>query len=199
MYKYLLLLLVCLVCRTASAQTTTNDTIRVRAIIVNNDTLPFIYLKTVQVTDKRLFSNAADAARYQKLVRDVTKVWPYARLAGDKYNQLQKDLAVTTKKKERKRLIETAENDIKGNFEKDLKKLTVTQGAILIKLLDRQTGESGYILLQDLKSDVSAFVWQGFARIFGHNLKTQYNPLEEREIEGIVQQLEARDRANVTK
>lgn len=195
MHKYLFLPLFFFLSFSAIAQSvTTNDTIRVRGIVLGGDTIPFVFMKPVQVNDLRLFKNASDAARYQKLVRDVTKVWPYARLAGIRYNQLQKDLAGTTDKRKRKELIKATEEDIKKNFEKDLKDLTITQGSILIRLLDRQTGETGYVLLQDLKSNFSAFVWQGLARIFGHNLKNQYDPLEEKDIEAIVQGLEAKDR-----
>ena len=194
-HKVLFLLIAIISCSQVSAQTT-NDTIKVRAIIIGSDTIPYACFRPVMITDKRLFKNISDAQRYEKLVRDVTKVWPYARIAGDKYTALQKQLMTTTNKREQKKMISQTEDEIKASFEKDLKNLTISQGTILIKLLDRETGETGYVLVQDLKSSFSAFLWQGLARLFGHNLKSEYNPLEEREIEGIVQQLEAQDKAH---
>lgn len=177
------------------AQSTGNDTIKVRGVVLDGDTVPYVRMRPVIVVAKTMFSNVNDAARYQKLVRDVTKVWPYARLAGQKYSLLQKELQKTSDKKVQKKLIKKTEEEIKGGFENDLKNLTITQGRILIKLLDRQTGETGYELLKEFKSGFSAFTWQTLAILFGHNIKTQYDPMEEKDIERIVQRLEAEDRA----
>lgn len=61
-------------------------------------------------------------------------------------------------------------------FEKQVRKLTVTQGIILVKLIDRETGRTSYQVIKDLKGGFTAFFWQGIARIFGNNLKTEYDP-----------------------
>lgn len=196
MRKTLFLILGLLLSTSSFAQRTANDTLRVRAVVFNGDTIPYACFRPISIYEKRLFKNVADLIRYEKLVRDVTKVWPYARLAGEKYTALQRELLNVSNKRTRKELIKRTENEIKESFEKDLKNLTISQGTILIKLLDRQTGETGYVLVQDLKSSFSAFLWQGLARLFGHNLKSEYNALEENEIEAIVQRLEAQDRAN---
>ena len=63
---------------------------------------------------------------------------------------------------------------MKAQFEKDLRDMTVSEGVILIKLIDRQTGDSSYNLLRELKGKMSAFMWQGVARVFGHDLKSEY-------------------------
>lgn len=198
MHKTFFLILGLLLSTSSFAQRTANDTLRVRAVVLNGDTIPYACFRPISIYEKRLFKNVADLIRYEKLLRDVTKVWPYARLAGDKYAALQKELINVSNKRARKDLIKRTENEIKESFEKDLKNLTIGQGTILIKLLDRQTGETGYVLVQDLKSSFSAFLWQGLARLFGHNLKSEYNPLEEKEIEAIVQRLEAQDRAKAS-
>ena len=77
-------------------------------------------------------------------------------------------------------------------FEKEVRKLTVSQGIILVKLIDRETGRTSYQVIKELKGNVTAFFWQGIARIFGNNLKTEYDPEgEDRVIEDIVLGIEA--------
>ena len=92
---------------------------------------------------------------------------------------------------ERKKLMKQAEAELKDEFEDDLRKLTFKQGLILIKLVDRETGSSSYVLVQELRGKFVAFFWQTFARFFGYNLKTEYDPHgADREIEEIVVMIE---------
>ena len=84
-----------------------------------------------------------------------------------------------------------AEDELKEEYGEDLKKLTFSQGKILIKLVSRETGNSSYELVQDFRGRFVAFWWQAFAKIFGHNLKMDYDPEgEDREIELIVLMIE---------
>jgi hypothetical protein len=93
--------------------------------------------------------------------------------------------------KERRRIMKQAEDELRNEFEDDLKKLTFKQGAILIKLVDRETGNSSYELVQELRGKFVAFFWQAFARLFGYNLKEEYDPDgADREIEEIVVMIE---------
>ena len=79
------------------------------------------------------------------------------------------------------------EKELLDEYEDDLKKLTITQGRILIKLVDRETGATSYELVKELRGSFSAFFWQAFARIFGSTLKAEYDPYgEDRLIEEIV-------------
>ncbi len=168
-----------------------NDTIILPAIIVNGDTIPYIYLPVINIYSTRVFKSKREQIRYTKLRRDVTKVWPYAKLAGVMFNQLEKELKMTNDKRVQKALIDKTEKEIKEKFEDELKKLTVTQGRILIKLIDRQTGNTSYEVVQDLKGKFSAFFWQSLARLFGSNLKSHYDPYgEDAEIEKIVVSIE---------
>ena len=85
-----------------------------------------------------------------------------------------------------------AEKEIMDKFEKSVKRLTITQGIILVKLIDRETGRTSYNVIKDLKGGFTAFFWQGIARLFGNNLKLQYDPLgEDKVMEDIVQGIEA--------
>ena len=77
-------------------------------------------------------------------------------------------------------------------FEKDVRHLTVTQGIILVKLIDRETGRTSYQVIKELKGGFTAFFWQGIARIFGNNLKTEYDPADQDKVmEDIVLGIEA--------
>ncbi len=163
------------------------DSIRVAAYIIGKDTLPHKILSPITIIDLRIFKSKKDEIKFTKLRRDVLKVLPYAKIAGEKFRQLEYQLSLTTDKRVQKALIKRTEKEIKDRFEEDLKNLTITQGKILIKLLDRETGNTGYELLKDYNGNFSAFMWQSLARIFGSNLKTPYDLQTDRDIESIIQ------------
>ncbi|MCL4638224.1 MULTISPECIES: DUF4294 domain-containing protein [Olivibacter] len=154
--------------------------------IVDGERIPWILLREVVITDYRIFKTPADRARYNRLKYNVLKVLPYAKFAEDRYDKLQRDLAITPKKKDQKRLIKDCEKEIKAMFNREIKNMSVSQGEILIKLINRQTGNSSYELVKELRGGVSAFFYQSVAKIFGHNLKNTYDPDEDREIETII-------------
>jgi hypothetical protein len=162
-------------------------------IIIGNDTVPLVYMPGVSIVSTRKFKSVRDERVYRKLVRDVEKVYPYAKLAGVKYFDLNEELKGVENKRERKKLAKQTEREIKDEFSGQLKNLTVTQGRILIKLIDRETSDTGYEVVKELRGGFSAVFWQGLARIFGHNLKAKYDPKgEDREIEQIIRNIEYR-------
>ncbi|WP_345951037.1 MULTISPECIES: DUF4294 domain-containing protein [unclassified Mucilaginibacter] len=165
-----------------------NDTIKTYLTESNGELVPWVVLAEVPVTGVRIFPSEADRKAYYRLKYNVYKVIPYARIAGDKYRQLQRDLAVTTDKDKQKELIKACEMQVKELFNKQVKNLTITQGEILIKLIDRETGATSYDLAKQLKGGFHAFMFQSVARIFGHNLKETYDPDQERDIEAILRQ-----------
>ncbi|SEM92118.1 protein of unknown function [bacterium A37T11] len=154
--------------------------------LINGERLPWILLPEVEVRAIRRFKTPEDRSKYFRLRYNVLKVMPYAKFAQQRYEQLHRDLAVTSEKKEQKRLVKRCEGEIKDMFNREIKNMSINQGEILIKLLDRQTGSSGYELVRELKGGFTAFVYQGVARVFGHNLKTKYDPEQDVEIENIV-------------
>ena len=85
-------------------------------------------------------------------------------------------------------MVDTCETQIKDLFKKEVENLTISQGEILIKLIDRQTGNTSYEMVKELKGGLKAFMLQSVARIFGHNLKEQYDPNEERDMEAILRE-----------
>ncbi len=163
-----------------------NDTLKVAVTNIDGVWMPWIVLNQVSVIDKRKFKNQQAYDSYRRLKYNVLKVLPYARYAGDRYRKLERDLALESNKRKQKILIKDCEQEIRDLFNKEIKDLTISQGSILIKLIDRETGNSSYKLLKDTKGGVTAFFMQSLARVFGHDLKTQYDVEEDREIENII-------------
>jgi len=165
--------------------------LRVLANVVDGDTIPLIHLAPAEVFATLSPEAAEKIKAFNKLRRDVLKAYPYARLAADKLKYINDSVGRIPNEKARKRFIKATEDEMKAQFEKDLRKLTFTQGRILIKLVDRETGRTSYSLVKDLRGSFQAFFWQSLARLFGANLKSEYKPEDEDLlIESIVQQIE---------
>ena len=151
-----------------------------------------IELPELRVYDRRDLDYLYLKRKYRRLIRNVKKAYPYSKVAGVKLKELDEYLASIENEKEQKEHIKKAEKEIMGQFEKEVKKLTVSQGIILVKLIDRETGRTSYQVIKELKGSITAFFWQGIARIFGNNLKAEYDPEgDDRVIEDIVRGIEA--------
>ncbi|MGB0805071.1 MAG: DUF4294 domain-containing protein [Salibacteraceae bacterium] len=163
----------------------------VRAEVNNGDTIPVISLNNFHFSAKRTWKNKVEYNKYKRLEKKVVKVYPFAHLAAQKLELYAKQLEQVKSEKEKKKFYKKIEAEIKMEYEGELKKLTVSEGRILIKLLDRETGNTSYSLVSELRGKFSAFFWQGLARVFGHNLKSKYDPEgEDRDIEFIVSRIE---------
>ncbi|MCY1528413.1 hypothetical protein D9M68_635170 [compost metagenome] len=134
----------------------------------------------------RTFRSAADQAAYNRLKYNVLKVMPYALFAKRRYERLERDLAVTSEKKVQKKLIKECDDEIKKMFNTEIKELTITQGKILTKLIDREIGRTSYDIVKETKGGFAAFSYQLIARVVGHNLKNTYSAVEDRDIESII-------------
>ncbi len=176
-----------------TAQVTEKDNSGVtRTVIEGNDTIPMIDLPEISVYQRQDYEYLYLKRRYRRLIRNVKRAYPYAKVAGVQLKELDTQLTTIDNEKERKAYIEEAEKEIMNKFEKEVKRLTVTQGIILVKLIDRETGRTSYQVIKDLRGGFTAFFWQGIARIFGNNLKAEYDPIDkDRIIENIVQGIEA--------
>lgn len=155
-------------------------------LLEDGERVPWVLLPDVNIYGYRKFASEEDRIRYNRLRYNVLKVLPYAKMAQQKYDQLHRDLALTNNKKEQKMLVKNCEKDIKNIFNKEVKNMTVTQGQILLKLIDRETGNSSFEVVKELRGGVSAFFYQSLARVFGHNLKNEYDIQQDREIENII-------------
>jgi len=162
-----------------------------KGVIIDNDTISSIKLSTHYVVSQKKFKNKRQRIRYTRKVRYVKKVYPYAKLAGDKLDGYDSLLRAAPTEKARKKIMKLAEKEIRAEYEGKLRKFTIGQGKILVKLIDRETNHSSYNLLKELRGTVSAVLWQGVGRLFGYNLKVKYDPKgEDREIEQIIQLIE---------
>ena len=164
-----------------------SDTIRVSTTNIDNELVPWVVIPEITITDTRLFKSPEEKAKFNRLRYNVLKVLPYAMYARRKYSELQVQLNYAKSRKDKRVLIKAFEGEIKDMFNKEIKNLTITQGGILIKLIDRETGTSSYDLLKDMKGGITAFFYQSIARFFGNNLKNTYDPQEDRDIEAIIQ------------
>jgi len=164
-----------------------NDTIRVALTLVDNELIPWLALPEVKIVDTRIWRTAEQQVAYNRLRYNVLKVLPYAMYARSRYAQLQTELARTNNKKEQRILQKAFEKEVKDMFNREIKELTITQGGILIKLIDRELGTSSFDILKEMKGGFTAFLYQSLARVFGNNLKNRYDAQEDRDIESIIQ------------
>lgn len=144
-------------------------------VIVEGESLPNWVIPEIVVFPKRSFKTKKDYRQYQRMIRNLKAVYPYARIAQTKLSEMNSQLQQLKTKRERELFVKQAEREIRNDFEKKLIGLTVTQGKMLIKLIDRQTGKTSYELLKELKGNFSAGLWQAVARIFGSNLKSEFD------------------------
>lgn len=146
-----------------------------RAIVIDGDTLWVADLDEVYIFPTHKFKNNRERRRYSRLIHNVKVVYPWAKLAGDKLDEVEIHIATLKTEKEQRQYIKEVEDELLGDYKEDLKKLTITQGRILIKLVDRETGDTSYELVRELRGDLSAAFWQALARIFGSNLKSEFD------------------------
>lgn len=177
----------------ASAQVSNNDTILQGGVVVGQDTFAMVYMDYVYITGKLPKHLARQRRQFNKLRYNIYKVYPYAVIAADVLKDVDSTLlAIGDNKKQRKAYLNTVEAELKKRFKGELTNMTISQGHLLVKLIDRQTGKSCYHIIKELKGGFSAVVIQSVATIFTHNLKKEYDPLgDDKEIEAIVQELEA--------
>ncbi len=137
---------------TSLSQVPNLDSVHVsRGIIEGNDTIAMIELEEVRVYQRSDFDYLSYKRRDQRLVRNVKKAYPYSKIAGKKLKELDEELAKLKTEAEQKDYINRAEKEIMNEFETEVKKLTITQGIILVKLIDRETGHTSYEVIKDLK------------------------------------------------
>lgn len=163
----------------------------VQSRIVNNDTIPYAKISGVEIYGFKIYKSRKKARRNSRLIRNVKAVYPWAKLAGAKMVEYESILLEAETEKEQRKIMKQVEKEIQDQYGGELEKLTVSQGKILIKLIDRETGDTSFDLVKDFRGNFRAFFYQSFARIFGFNLKTHYDPEgEDRNIEIIVRMIE---------
>ncbi len=145
------------------------------AQVFNGDTIPLVNLNTVEVVTTYLYKTRRQQEQWTRTKFNVKKVYPYAVIAAAKLKEYDKALATMHEEHLRKTFIKLCEKDLRKEFEGQLTGLTVTQGKILMKLLDRETGKTTYEIVKQMRGGFQAAMWQTVAVIFGHNMKIEYD------------------------
>ena len=138
--------------------------------IEQGDSIPMIHSLPVYV-----FSRPVDLRRYRRLVDAVKKVYPIAQIAKKRMAEMEDELCRLPTKKEQKAYIKQVYNEIKEEYTPVLKHMTRTQGRVLLKLIDRETEYTAYEVLKEFRGGFVAGFWQGVSRVFGQNLKSEYD------------------------
>ena len=159
------------------------DTTAVEYYYIEGDSIPkaMIELDEVLILNKLNFESKEDKIKYLILKRKTLKVYPYAKLAADRLTALNERLASLKRKSDKKRYTKIIQRYIEEEFSAELKKLTRTEGQILVKLIHRQTGITTFGLVKELRSGWRAFWYNNTARLFDISLKREFDPIHVKE------------------
>jgi hypothetical protein len=168
------------------------DSTTVEYLIIEGDSIPrtTINLDEVMLLNKLKFDSRDDRVRYLILRRKTIKVYPYAKLAAERLDSMNSRMSTLKKPRDKKRYTKRVQKYIEGEFSEELKKLSRTEGQILVKLIHRQTGTTTFDLIKELRSGWRAFWYNTTASMFDISLKREYDPLNEKEdylIEDVLQ------------
>jgi hypothetical protein len=178
----LLLLILIAASFTLSAQDVPDPTIpttapgyKCRAQVINGDTVPVVDLPDMYVYTEFIFKNKRHYEQWTRVKYNVKKVYPYAILAAAKLKEYDRILERMPDENMKKAYLRVCEKDLRHEFEDELKDLSINQGRVLMKLIDRETGKTTYDIVKEMRGGFQACMWQAVARIFGNNMKDEYD------------------------
>jgi hypothetical protein len=161
------------------------------SISVSSDSTLHFDMKPVYIFPDKTDMSPRKLRQLTSLEMKVKKVYPIAKVAAIKLAEYNRVYTSFKTNRERKDYVKDVEKQLFAEFESDLRKMKVSEGRILIKLLDRETGNSSYEIIKEFKGGFSAFFWQSVAKLFGHDLKAEYDPVnEDRMIEYIISEID---------
>lgn len=173
------------------AQTGVNDTILTFAVVYNGDTIEAKTLDNIAFFSRIDESKMSEKAKYNRLRNAVYVTYPYARRAGAVMNDINFHLVKIPNKSSRKDYIQTREKELKKEFSDPLTNLSVYQGKVLMKLINRETGDNCYEIIKEYKGNVTARLYQTVAFFFNSNLKQPYDPVkDDKTIEQLVREVQ---------
>ena len=159
---------------------------------VGQDSVQYVRTNTIYIYPPMEFKNDKQRQAYNRLVYNIKKVLPLAKECNQIILETGAYLQTIPTKKERDALTKAVEKELKQKYTPRIKKLTYSQGKLLIKLIDRETHSTGYELIQAFLGPVRAGFYQAFAWVFGASRKKRYDPKgADRLVERIVSQVEA--------
>ncbi|MBQ2856144.1 MAG: DUF4294 domain-containing protein [Bacteroidaceae bacterium] len=176
----------------AQEQTTSINGYLVPACIYEGDTIASLRLPTLYCFKPLKFKNKKQQQKYYRLVRNVKKTLPIAKEVNRAIIETYEFLQTLPNEKAREKHLQAVEKSVKEQYTPRMKKLTFSQGKLLIKLINRETDSSSYELVKAFLGPFKAGFYQAFAAIFGASLKKEYHPEgEDAEIERIVLMVES--------
>ncbi len=181
--------LLALACTDVSAQSRRRSSGGVLEYIVEgNDTIYIDQIRAAKVYPKIPRQKGKDWRKYYRLVYNFSKTYPYALVARELLKDVDSTLeADRLKGGKREKYLKQQQNELFSVFEKPLKNLTVNQGRLLMKLIDREAGKSSFFIIKEYRNGIAAGFWQGMARLFGSDLKKHYDPEgEDAEVEDLI-------------
>jgi hypothetical protein len=147
-----------------------------RAIIYEGDTIAIIQLREVFIYPEMRFKNKRAMQNYDKLVRDVKRTLPYAKMVYYTLIETYEYMETLPNDKAREKHLKRMEKELFQEYKPELKRLTLSQGKLLIKLIDRECNQSSYNILRAYLGSFRAGFWNIFAGVFGASLKSEYDP-----------------------
>lgn len=158
----------------------------------NGEILPEVEIKDVYIIGSRKGTKKMTFRGYERLIYNLKKVYPYALIVRSRLGQVNYELLNIQDEKTRKEYLKQVEKDVFKEYEDDVRDMTITQGKLLIKLIYRETMNTSYELIRQYRGNFSASFWQFVAKLFGTDLKAEYDPLgEDALMEMIIQEIEA--------
>ncbi len=189
--RILLVVFITSLCKVSTAQIGIYDTLQMRAFIYEGDTVIISTLSNLYVYAQLTDAQKRAIAAYNRLRNAVYVTYPYARKSGILMNDINDKLRSINDNTLRKRYINSREKELKKEFTTPLTNLSVYQGKILMKLINRETGDNCYEIIKEYKSGLTARIYQTVAFFFDTNLKQSYNPNDEDQaIERIVKEVQ---------
>lgn len=178
----ILLLLVAMVVPSAMAQRRSRGYWHIEWTIDGNDTIPLVHILPIYK-----YSRRPDMRRYQRLVRHVKKCYPLAKQARIEMENMEQKLLRVSDPKEQEKLAKELQKELIKQYKPVILKMTISEGKVLLKLIDRETEYTAFQIIKDFRGGFVAGFWQMFAKMFGNNLKLEYDPkAKDRTLEQIV-------------
>jgi len=160
---------------------------QMHTVIINGDTMQSYQAKPILILPTPVFPNNDDLRKFKKLVRNLKVVYPYAKMGKAIFQDVERAIDSIPNKRLQNIYIKQRESELMSKYREELEHLSVTQGQLLMKLMDREVNKTTFEIVKQLRGSMQAFMWQQLARLFGSNLKTGYDPKgEDQMIEKIV-------------
>lgn len=166
------------------------------AIIIKGDTFACYTFPAVSVVSKKSFKSVKAMSDFYQTKKHIYDMWPIAMNANNIFSDVQNELADKGSKRDQKKFLKEKEKQLSAEFTDKLKNLNTTEGEILMRLIARNSGQSIYDLIKQFKNPVSAVYWNTTSKLFGYNLKEEYDSSDDKDFEFICQELEEAQQTN---